>query len=212
MDLPSNISDRSFDELTALILSKSRAKAKIVKAFVFDKMSVNGIPVKTDCSYCIYIREETDPENVHCGRQKVHYPQVLYYEDEDIKIDNRTVIHEIPYGVPYQGNKSRIAVGLRVTTPMIATAHSATTRTCAVATKERRMTMKELDISGTRSWKVKGLIFTTAPQPKTRMMPKKFVVRYTSDSKGKSLSIADEVSGVMFQIPFEEILNDIKEE
>ena len=95
MNLPSNISDKSFDELSFQLLSKSRAKAKIVKAFVFDNISVNGIPVKANCSYCIYVREEIDPENVHCGRQKVHYPQVLHYEDEDITIDNRIVIREV---------------------------------------------------------------------------------------------------------------------
>ena len=72
------------------------------------------------------------------------------------------------------------------------------------------MTMSEFD-NRTKSWKVDGLIITTAPQPKTRMIPKKFVVRYTSDMRGKSLSIADEVSGVMFQIPFDQIYKEITE-
>ena len=39
-------------------------------AFVFDKISVNGIRVNCEESFCIYIREEIDPQNVHCGRQK----------------------------------------------------------------------------------------------------------------------------------------------
>ena len=61
----------------------------------------------------------------------------------------------------------------------------------------------------TKSWKVDGLIVTTAPQPETRMIPKKLVVRYTSDMRGKSLSIADEVSGIMLQVPFDQIYKEI---
>ena len=66
------------------------------------------------------------------------------------------------------------------------------------------------------TWNIKGLVFTTAPQPKTAqgMREKQFVVRYTADNIGKSLSIADEKSGVMFQIPFDgiyaEIMKDAK--
>lgn len=58
---------------------------------------------------------------------------------------------------------------------------------------------------GLQSWKTEGLVFLTDPQPKTTMAKKKFIVRYQKDEIGESLSIADEKSGVMFQIPFEEI-------
>lgn len=57
----------------------------------------------------------------------------------------------------------------------------------------------------TRSWKTEGLVYTTEPQPQTAISIKRFVVRYTKDEIGESLSIADEKSGVMFHIPFEEI-------
>ncbi len=61
------------------------------------------------------------------------------------------------------------------------------------------------------TWNIEGIVFTTSPQPKTAqgMHQKKFVVRYTSDQIGKSLSIADEKSGVMFQIPFDALYKEI---
>lgn len=62
------------------------------------------------------------------------------------------------------------------------------------------------------TWKIKGLVFTTAPQPQQAMAEKAFTVRYTSDAIGKSLSIADEKSGVMFQIPFDGIYKEITKE
>lgn len=95
LDIPETIPVDSKERLSLQLLAKSRADAKIVKAYLFDNISVNGIPVDTDASYCIYIREETDPTNVHFGRQKVHYPQVLAFEDENIRIDNKSVIHSI---------------------------------------------------------------------------------------------------------------------
>lgn len=95
LEVPENISESSKGNLSLQILAKSRAEAKIVKTFVFSNISVNGIDVDCDYSYCIYIREETDPTNVHCGRQKVHYPQVLEFEDADVSINNNIVIKAV---------------------------------------------------------------------------------------------------------------------
>lgn len=64
--------------------------------------------------------------------------------------------------------------------------------------------------SRTREWFVNGIV-TSFQKGMPRMMKKKFCVRYTSDKIGKSLSIADEVSGVMFQIPFDELYKQIVE-
>lgn len=93
--LPETISITSKEELSLHILSKSRAEAKITNAYVFDKVSVNGVSVETDASYCIYVREETSPQNVHFGRQKVHYPQVLKFDNDEICIDNQSVIRSV---------------------------------------------------------------------------------------------------------------------
>lgn len=43
----------------------------------------------------MYIREETNSTNVHFGRQKLHYPLSLAFEDYDIHIDNRAIISAI---------------------------------------------------------------------------------------------------------------------
>ena len=62
----------------------------------------------------------------------------------------------------------------------------------------------------TRQWDVEGLL--TIRDTKTgnfMTFPKTFCVRYTSDDIGKSLSIADEDGGVMFQVAFDEIFEEI---
>ena len=56
---------------------------------------MNGQLIETNAAYCIYIREETNPQNVHFGRQKVHYPQVLRFEDQEILVDNNAVIQAV---------------------------------------------------------------------------------------------------------------------
>lgn len=95
LQIPENISEFSKQELSAHILSKSRAEAKIVKTYVFNNITVNGVKVETDSLFCIYIREETGIDNVHFGRQKVHYPPTLKFSDENVEINNRKVIDAI---------------------------------------------------------------------------------------------------------------------
>ena len=94
-NIPENINPYSRDLLIDQILSKSRAAAKITDVFVFDKISINGVPVECEASFCAYIREETDPQNLHYGRQKVHYPPSLKFSDMNIEINNRKVVDAI---------------------------------------------------------------------------------------------------------------------
>lgn len=58
-----------------------------------------------------------------------------------------------------------------------------------------------------KSWNETGFIITEKGFSLT-----KFVVRYTADKIGKSLSIADEENGVMFQIPMDRISKEISED
>ncbi len=95
LNVPENINSNSKESFITKILSKSRIPAKINRVFVFDKVSVNGIPLGDLPSFCIYIREETDPNNVHLGRQKVHYPQSVSYSDTETEIDNKTVFEAV---------------------------------------------------------------------------------------------------------------------
>lgn len=90
--IPENIPEQSRESLISQILLKSRADVIIPRICVFDKIAVNGIPLNTTKSFCMYIREETAITNVHYGRQKVHYPISLKYEDENVSIDNKHVL------------------------------------------------------------------------------------------------------------------------
>lgn len=94
-NIPENINSYSRDSLISQILSKSRAAAIITDVFVFESISVNGTSVECESRFCIYIREETDQQNFHFGRQKVHYPPTLKFSDSDIDINNRKVIDAI---------------------------------------------------------------------------------------------------------------------
>lgn len=93
--IPENLTGSSKEEITTQILSKSRAEAIIPKVYTFNKLLVNGKKIENAPSFCMYIREETDPENVHCGRQKIHYPLSLYFMDENVEIDNKKVMRAI---------------------------------------------------------------------------------------------------------------------
>ena len=95
LDIEENINPISRDELVSSILMKSRAEAKIIKVCVFDKIMVNGIHLVNNPSFCIYVREETAPTNVHFGRQKVHYPVTFKYSDAEIDINNKIVMKMI---------------------------------------------------------------------------------------------------------------------
>lgn len=93
--IPESIHPASREQLICQILSNSRADAKINGVFVFDKVAVNGHLLENLPAYCMYIREETNSANVHFGRQKLHYPLSLSFEDLDTCIDNKAVISSI---------------------------------------------------------------------------------------------------------------------
>jgi len=93
VEIPENIASYDREELISKIQSKSRVQAKINNIFVFDRIAVNGILLEGVPSFCMYIREETDPNNIHYGRQKVHYPISLVFEDRNIH--NKNVIKAI---------------------------------------------------------------------------------------------------------------------
>ena len=61
----------------------------------------------------------------------------------------------------------------------------------------------------TKTWECKGLI-TSYHRGFPQFIKRKLTVRYTSDKNGKSLSIGDDLSGVLFQVPFEYILSEIE--
>ena len=93
--IPESICPSSRESLISQILSNSRAKAKINSVYVFNRVAVNGHLLNNMPSYCMYVREETDRNSVHFGRQKLHYPLSLSFEDLDTRIDNKAVISAV---------------------------------------------------------------------------------------------------------------------
>lgn len=91
-NLPENVGIKSREGIIAQILKNSRAEAIIPHVYVFDKISVNREIIEDIPAFCIYIREETSENNVHRGRQKVHYPPSFKYKDDFIEINNKEVV------------------------------------------------------------------------------------------------------------------------
>jgi len=58
-------------------------------------------------------------------------------------------------------------------------------------------------------WEVDGVIWATDRKGDTYQVFTNLVVRYTSDTVGKSLSISDDVHGLMLQVPFDAIEKEL---
>lgn len=58
-------------------------------------------------------------------------------------------------------------------------------------------------------WDVNGIIWATGPQGDICPIFTPLVVRYTSDAAGKSLSISDDVHGLMLEVPFDAIEKEL---
>lgn len=78
-------------ELISLLVKHSKTKVLIKNVYVFDKLSVNGKCLDSDCCFGCYIKEEIDESKVQFGRLKLHYPSKFIYEDDDISINNKSV-------------------------------------------------------------------------------------------------------------------------
>lgn len=90
-----NVNVVSKEAIADKLVAKSRAEAKIVKVLVFDRISVNGEAIDAPASFCMYVREETAASNVHCGRQKLHYPMSLKYSDSEVEVNNKEVLKAV---------------------------------------------------------------------------------------------------------------------
>lgn len=95
VEIPENIKHLSREGVVSDLIKRSRALVKINGVYVFDKISVNGKLIQTTCAFCLYVREEISRENVHFGRQKIHYPISLKYEDVDICINNKAIMKSV---------------------------------------------------------------------------------------------------------------------
>jgi len=83
----------------------SQANSRIPYFFCFKNLYLDGVPLNTEYSFGLYIKEETDKfiinkknrrvPNTHLGRRKLHYPITLHYRDDKYNIDNAKVMDEI---------------------------------------------------------------------------------------------------------------------
>lgn len=60
-----------------------------------------------------------------------------------------------------------------------------------------------------KTWDVHGIIWAAGPQGDMCPIFANLVVRYTSDAVGKSLSISDDVHGLMLEVPFDAIEKEL---
>ena len=93
--IPNQIDFQSVPNLIDVLVKNSKSNVKINNCFIFDKIKVNGEPIESDASYCMYVKEEIDPTKVQYGRVKLHYPISIKYNDLEYNIDNRRVIELI---------------------------------------------------------------------------------------------------------------------
>lgn len=82
-------------ELINEMLKNSKSKIAIRNVFVFDRIAVNGIEINISKQFCIFIKEEIDPDKAQFGRLKVHYPINFKYEDVDFSINNKDIMKQV---------------------------------------------------------------------------------------------------------------------
>ena len=101
--IPLQIDFQHYPDLIDSLLKNSKSTNKINNVFVFSKIKINGETIKTNSSYCMFVKEEIDPSKAQFGRIKLHYPTSLKYSLLDI--DNKAVISSISehlYGFAFE--------------------------------------------------------------------------------------------------------------
>ena len=62
-----------------------------------------------------------------------------------------------------------------------------------------------MELKRTETREVDGITFDVSPNGKTKMRLHKIVFRITKDEAGKSISLCDELRGIMLEIPLEPV-------
>lgn len=94
-EINTKIDIQSKPDLIKECVKNSKAMVKILDFFVFNKIAVNGTIIATDSLYGIYAKQEIDESKYQYGRIKMHYPNTLKYEDDDVRINNSSVMSAI---------------------------------------------------------------------------------------------------------------------
>lgn len=91
--IPQQVDYQKYPDLIDLLRKNSKSIIRINNVFVFNKIKLNGKPIKPDGSFCIFVKEEIDPSKAQYGRIKLHYPMGLKYDA--LGIDNKKVMQTI---------------------------------------------------------------------------------------------------------------------
>lgn len=94
-NLPNRLNPEKLPDLVQKCALHSKTAVRITDLFVFDEIYVDGIKIKTNFSFCFYIKEEIDQSKYQCGRLKLHYPISLAYDDGHLSVNNRDVFDSI---------------------------------------------------------------------------------------------------------------------
>lgn len=83
----------------------SQARSKLLYFYEFKKLYFDGIALKCNSSFGIYVKEEIDRiitnnrgqrvQNTHFGRQKLHYPISLCFKSNGYNVNNADVLDSI---------------------------------------------------------------------------------------------------------------------
>lgn len=83
------------DGLLRECTKNSKSVVKITNILVFDKIYLNNKKLDIDSEFCIYLKQEINPDRIQFGRIKLHYPLSLKFSDYQYCIDNRKVMNLI---------------------------------------------------------------------------------------------------------------------
>jgi len=92
--IPHQIDFNSDDGLNDYLNKSSKSTTKVTNVFLFNSITVNGLAVDNNLSFCMFVKEEIDPEKVQFGRKKLHYPTTIKYSGK-YEFDNKHVFNKI---------------------------------------------------------------------------------------------------------------------
>ena len=92
--IPNQINFHADVLLNDFLNKSSKSTTRVTNVFLFNNVSVNGIRVHTNDAFCMFVKEEIDPDKTQYGRKKLHYPMTIKYSGL-YSFDNKHVINKI---------------------------------------------------------------------------------------------------------------------
>ncbi len=92
--IPHQIDFHSDAGINDFLNKSSKSTTRITNVFLFERITVNGLLVNNEKSFCFFAKEEIDPQKAQFGRIKLHYPMTINYSGK-FEFDNKHVIMKI---------------------------------------------------------------------------------------------------------------------